>query len=307
MGRQTMIQFNTPRIQYKRGKPIMSNSTKVQYLLLVLALSWAADQQISFAAEPHSADGPATHNMLVVGERAVYLSHLPMFQEEGEPPMPHRYQVILEVTLMKQGSDPHHDYLEDRQKHPTTKIYTLNPAAFVLPSLVSTGLQQKPLRSFKGKTIFRGHLERDDKIPILNAVEVNVQQVVHFREFDPKTNKSPRLEYLFFGKGRELFLAHLITKVPDFDQMLSVKATDLRLTDEMLAKGVHVIFPGTTNAPATRLKAKQTIIGELKVKDAPVPKEIQVEVDAELYFEEGELRLPPVFETTPEEKLAGFP
>jgi hypothetical protein len=30
-------------------------------------------------------------------------------------------------------------------------------------------------------------------------------------------------------------------------------------------------------------------------------------VDQELYFEEGELRMPPTFATTPEEKQAGFP
>jgi len=50
-------------------------------------------------AEQHPADPPATHNMLIVGEETVYLSHLPMFQEKGEPVMPHRYQAILEVTF----------------------------------------------------------------------------------------------------------------------------------------------------------------------------------------------------------------
>jgi len=37
--------------------------------------------------------------MLIVGEKTVYLSHLPMFQEKGQPLMPHRYQAILEVTF----------------------------------------------------------------------------------------------------------------------------------------------------------------------------------------------------------------
>jgi hypothetical protein len=39
----------------------------------------------------------------------------------------------------------------------------------------------------------------------------------------------------------------------------------------------------------------------------PTPKKIQVEVNREFYFEEGELRLPPDFNTTSAEKQAGFP
>jgi hypothetical protein len=34
---------------------------------------------------------------------------------------------------------------------------------------------------------------------------------------------------------------------------------------------------------------------------------IQIKIAKELYFEEGELRVPPNFNTTPEERRAGFP
>jgi hypothetical protein len=261
---------------------------------VVLAVFWATEQQ--------AADPPATHNMLVVGEETVYLSHLPMFQEKGEPPMPHRYQAILEVTFAKQEG-----YVKDRREHRTTKIYTLNPESFVLPELVSSDPQHKPLRSFKAKAIFRGHLERKDRVPILQNAEVSVKRVTHFREFDPKAKKSPQLEYLLFGKGQELFLAHLITAPPDFDQMLAVKVTGHEFTNEELAKGVSVVFPGTVNAAASRLKEKQRLAGEMKVDNVPAPKKIQVEVNKEFYFEEGELRVPPDFKTTFAEEQAGFP
>jgi hypothetical protein len=130
-----------------------------------LALLWAGGQETGFAAGQHVADHPATHNMLVVGEEAVYLSHLPMFQEEGKPPMPHRYQAILEVTFAKQE-----DYAKDRRGHSATTIYTLNPEEFVLPEVVSSDPRHEPLRSFKANTIFRGHLERQDRVPILADV-----------------------------------------------------------------------------------------------------------------------------------------
>lgn len=215
--------------------------------------------------------------------------------------MPHRYQAILEVTFAKQGG-----YVKDRREHRMTKIYTLNPEKFVLPELVSSDPQHKPLRSFKAR-IFRGHLERDDRVPIFQDVEVNVKRVSHFREFDHKAKKSPQLEYLLFGKGQELFLAHLITAPPDFDQIVAVKITDHEFANEELAKGVSVVFPETTNAAASRLREKQRIAGEIKVDDMPTPKKIQVEVNREFYFEEGELRLPPDFKTTTAEKQAGFP
>jgi hypothetical protein len=271
-------------------------------IAVALPLFWAGKRGTASAAEQHPADHPATHNMLVVGEETVYLSHLPMFQEKGEPPMPHRYQAILDVTFAKQEG-----YVKDRREHRTTKIYTLNPEIFVLADLVSSDPQRTPLRSFKAKAIFRGHLERDDRVPILQDVEISVKRLSHFREFDPKAKRSPRLEYLLFGKGQELFLAHLIISPPDFDQILAVKVTDHKFTNEELAKGIRVVFPGTTNAAASRLREKQRVAGEMKVDNVPAPKKIQVEVNREFYFEEGELRVPPDFKTTSAEKRAGFP
>jgi hypothetical protein len=248
----------------------------------------------------HAVDKPATHNMLVVGDEAVYLSHLPMFQTRGEPPMPHRYQVILEVTFPEQER-----YTRDRREHPATKIYMLSPEEFVLPDLAPTDPKQKPLGAFKALVVTRGHFEREGKVTILRDVEVTVKGVRHFRQFDPKAKKPARLEYLLFGRGQELFLAHLITAPPDFDQILAVKVTGHTFTDEDLAKGVTVAFPGTKNTPATRLNEKQVASGEAKVGNAPT--KIRVEVSRELFFEEGELRVPAFFETTPTEGQAGFP
>ena len=271
-------------------------------LAIALALFWVGKQGTVCAQEQRPADPPDTHNMLVVGEETIYLSHLPMFQKEGGPPMPHRYQAILEVTFAQQDG-----YVKDRREHRTTSIYTLNPQEFVLAALGASDPQQTPLRSFKAMTIFRGHLERNDRVPILQDVEVSVKQVIHFREFDRKANKSPQLEYLLFGTGQERFLAHVITAPPDFDQILVVKITDHEFTNDELAKGVPVVFPGTTNAAASRLRGKQQVAGEIKVGQAPAPKMIQVEVSRELYFEEGELQVPPDFTTTSVEQEAGFP
>ena len=58
--------------------------------------------------------------------------------------------MILEATFSKPGGDPQADYFNDR-KRTGTKIYTLEPAAFVLPRLAAA----EPLRSFKASSLSR--------------------------------------------------------------------------------------------------------------------------------------------------------
>jgi hypothetical protein len=264
---------------------------------LGLVLSWAWGQEPGSAAVQR--DAPNTHNMLVIGEETVYLSHLPMFQESGKRPMPHRYQAILEVSFPGQES-----YAKDRRAHRSTPIYMLNPETFVLPDLASA---DKPLASFNANTIVRGHLERKNPVPILEDVKVKVNRVIHFRQFDPDAKRPESLEYLLFGKGKELFLAHRIAAPPDFDHVLSVTIADNPFTDDELARGIPVAFPGKKDTVAERIKAKQQIQGEARLAGSSAPRKIDVRVERELYFEEGELRMPPTFATTPEEKQAGFP
>ena len=230
------------------------------------------------------ADPPAGHGMLLFGEKTVYLSHLPLFGTTT----PHRYQVILEVTLTKTGGDPQADYVKDRRQHPATRIYTFDPSPFVLPELDPKNPQRS---SFKG-TIFRGHFEhlkpkQGDKLINENVV-ANVTRVVHFREFDPQAAGLPQLQYFLFGKNQELFLAHLITKPPDFDQIVPVAKIDQQFTDEALGKGVPITFPGKLNMPARRIRASSQVIGQVKKADGSLA-QVKLQTKAELYFEAGEL------------------
>ena len=277
----------------------------IPVLIFVLALSQASHPKKSLSSGQPVSDPVATHNMLVIGETAVYLYHLPMFQQKGQPLMPHRYQVILEADFDKEGSNAREDYTKDRQSHPGIKIYTISPEPFILPTLVSSDLQQGSLRKFRG-TVFRGHLEKGGS-SILPDIGVNVKGLVYFHKFDAGAERPVQLEYLLFGKGQELFLAHLVTGPPDFDQVLSITIAGHTFSDEELAKGIKVVIPHTVNSPSTRLKEKQQVEGALKTGTALTPQKIQVVINREFYFEEGELRIPPKFDTTPAEKKAGFP
>jgi hypothetical protein len=248
---------------------------------------------------PHHGGPIDVHGMLVVGVETVYLSHLPMFNHPN-----HDIQAILEVTFTNEGDDPQTAYTDDR-KETQTRVYTLEPKEFFLPDLVSTDPDHPPRRSFRG-TIYRGHFEKDGH-PITDAV-VNVLNVVHFRKFDPDAQGLSQLRYLLFGKGSELFLAHRITKPPDFDQVLPVQVTGHEFTEEELRRGVPVAVPGRANSLSERLRQGDQVAAEAQLTGGENPEtvEIRVEAGTEFYFEEGELSVKFDQDTTEEERAAGF-
>jgi hypothetical protein len=254
----------------------------------------------------HTGDAHDVHGMIIVGGETVYLSHLPMF---GHPH--HDIQAILEATFAGEGGDPRSVYVDDRERT-GTRMYTLRPEPFVLSEFLSgfgpSGTEQPPSarRTFRGD-IVRGHFERGGR-RILEGVVVEVTNVVHSRQFDPRSRGLAQLEYLLFGKGRELFLAHLITRPPDFDQILSVRVTGHEFTDDELRHGIRVVLPGRANSVPERVREGEQAVAEARLAGEETPKalEIQIRAGTEFYFEEGELRSRPTFDPTEEEIAAGF-
>jgi hypothetical protein len=275
--------------------------------LLLISGGFAAAQPKSGLEE---SDPPSTHNMLVVGGKTVFLSHLPMFDDLSENKSDytsmHRYQVILEARFIRNRKDVTNIYAKDREANAGIKMYTLQPARFVLARLFTPNAGAPKLRSFPA-TIFRDHLERNgEPIQGLEDVVVNVNKVVHARKFDPFQDKPPQLEYFLFGKGDELFLAHLITKPPDFDQIVGVKAVGHRFTDEELGSGVRVLLPERSNTAAQRIKENEQAKAHFQVAHTSQALDLPLQAGTEYYFEEGELAMPAVFSQTAEEKKSGF-
>lgn len=285
---------------------IDSRSSRLLTALLITG-SFVSARQNSGLEE---SDPPATHNMLVIGEKTVFLSHLPMFdsliEDKSDYTSMHRYQVILEAKFIRNGKDVTGTYMKDRQSNAGIKMYTLQPARFVLARLFTPNADSPALRSFKA-TIFRDHLERNgEPIEGLEDVVVKVNKVVHARKFDPSQEKPAQLEYFLFGKGDELFLAHLITKPPDFDQIVAVKPVGHRFTNEELGKGVRVLLPERSNAATQRIKEDEQAKAQFQIVDGSQILDLPIQAGTEYYFEEGELAMPAVFNQTPEEKKSGF-
>jgi hypothetical protein len=157
-------------------------------------------------------------------------------------------------------------------------------------------------RSFMA-TVFRGHLEQGGQpIAGLNPARVEITRVVHARQFNPKAAKPQRLEYVLFGKGSELFLAHAIFAPPDFDQVFAVTALGRSFTEAELNRSLRVVFPDRRNVAPDRLRERQKVSGMLMAAgEAKAGTPIQLQTNAEFYFEEGELLVPATFGPTPEE------
>ena len=213
-----------------------------------------------------------THGMLAVGEETIYLSHLPMFTDPA-----HRFQVILEVTLARDGDDPdpHAAYLADRRQSGAT-IYSVKPGEFDITCLQPDHPQC--ITSFPG-SLYRNHWERPGGEEILPGLTFNVTRVVLFRDLPAPGAPRGLLDYQLYGVGPDIFLSHTITRPPDFDQTLAVRvAGDAPPADE-LRQGLPIIVRGRPNIITERLRAGERITGE--VLSGSSTQEVELDVLAE--------------------------
>ncbi|WP_243073937.1 hypothetical protein [Microbacterium sp. SS28] len=238
------------------------------------------------------------HNMFVFGRGTVFLSHLPMFMA------PHDAQLLLEVAVEKDGSELGDAWSAERAEHPDERLYTVMPEKFALSSLYATDPPER--ESFRA-TFFRGHLERGgEPIPDFSDVEVRISDIVYARRFDRQVPLD-ELTYRLVGRGDELFLAHVITEPPDFDQILSVALTGERPDDDDLRAGIEVVFEGRANTAEARVRSAEKVTGRGHVTGAHRFMTLEFDQVSELYFEEGELSTSRgAFEPTPLETESGF-
>jgi hypothetical protein len=228
----------------------------------------------------------ARHGMAVFGVKSVYFSHLPMFMS------PHDYQFIVQGQFA--DADAAALYSREREAHAGQKLYTFNPNRFVLPDLLP-GANDEPPRShsFSG-TLFRNHFEQPEAHPeapvaLADDVVVNVVDVVHGHKFDPEASALERLEYLLFGRGAERFIAHLVTRPPDFDQLLSVGINGRAFSDDDLTRGIPLKVADRPNRHDDRLKeGDSAVAATVNVDGSDEP--IELEAVSELYVETNDLK-----------------
>jgi hypothetical protein len=140
--------------------------------------------------------------------------------------------------------------------------------------------------------LFRGHFESPPEYPadpfqIGSGVDVNITDVVFAQKLLPLPTALDRLEYLLFGKGTELFLAHVITRKGDFDQVVSAQIKGHRFLDDELRHGIRVQFSGKANTSSQKLAEGKTVSGTAHIADKKVA--IEIEPSVEFYMSERDL------------------
>lgn len=230
----------------------------------------------------HSAMGPMqqpmSHHMVVFGHGRVFMSHLAMFSVPE-----HSYQMIIEAELAAAHGDPTQIYRQDRAEHPESAFYTFAPKPFVLPDLLPADGQPPRKTTFSGE-LWRNHLEQPatDPVRIASAVTVTVRNIVCGRRFDPAAAAPPQLQYLLFGGGDEVFLAHLITRPPDFDQLLPAAVTPA-FSDEDLSRGHILTVDDHPNTESHRLLPTGPSV-TADVDTGATRVRVQVTAGSEFYF-----------------------
>lgn len=245
----------------------------------------------------HADSTIGVHGMLLVGEAPVYLSHLPMFMA------PHNFQVILEVTLDAEAT---RRLAESRAHFGHDNLYTVKPEEFPIVDLLSNDPAKPGLAAFKAD-IVKGHFEKRGAV-IAAGARISVDNVIHFQELG-LADRATELEYILFGTEQRFFLAHRVTRPPDFDQVLSANVSGHRFTEDEIRRerfGVLVTIPGRSNTPGDRIKQGDKVSGSGHVVGAHQAFDLEVEVVSEIYFEEGELLENATFGPTEEEEAAGF-
>jgi hypothetical protein len=181
------------------------------------------------------------HNMFAFGHNTLFLSHFPSFMA------PHDTQLVLEATLEDANGSLQEVWVSERESHPDQGGYIMKPEAFALSTLYTP---DPPARDSFTATFFRGG---DEAIPELTDVKVRVTDVVYAKKLD-QSSTFDELRYILFGRGDELFLAHLLSQPPDFDQIVSVRLVGLHPDEDELKRRIDVVFPGRPNTVQQRIR-----------------------------------------------------
>ena len=190
-------------------------------------------------------DAKGFHGMVLWGLDSIYLSHLPMFKAP-----PHAYQVIVEADLARPTGGPATEYATDRAQHPGQLLYSLAPEEFVLPDILPQAGKPPNLSTLRG-ALFRNRFDQETGVEIAPDVVVNIKNVIHGRKFDPAAAELKSLEYIALGKPGEIYLAHLITRPPDFDHIVRV-TFDKMPAEESLRRGMILTIPTLRNGKDER-------------------------------------------------------
>ncbi len=221
------------------------------------------------------ADEHAVHGMLLFGQDASYVSHLPMFHS------PHDYQFIASVELAETGAGKtvsHYQRLRN-----SNSIFTIAPKPMDLSEVVSG-----KKTSFE-VTIYKGHFERGGTP--LGAAIVKVKQILIGQKIAREQGLST--EFLSFGSAQDYYLAHVITGQPTYDAIYKTSAP-ARIYFPPCGRALcpePIRLPVSDSLLPTKLVSEQSSSGVAHPHNSSIGSSVgvQVEVTSPFYVEYEEL------------------
>ena len=138
-------------------------------------------------------------------------------------------------------------------------------------------------------TIFRGHFERGDVAITADNVEARVERILYSRRLVASDLPLPERRYVLFGSPSEPFLAHAITRPPDFDQITAVEiaAPPADWLAGWEGVGITLKIDSTDGSPDTALREGDQVSATRL--DGPATGSAMLTVRREFYLERGDL------------------
>jgi hypothetical protein len=214
---------------------------------------------------PPQADEPGNHGMFVVGEKTLFLIHMPMFTNEK-----HMYQVVLRAHMSDEAMAL---YRKLRAANPSKPYNLINVDAdkFTLPDL-----KAGKVRSFQA-TMFDGYSNDDGGTPgpvLADNIPVSIDDVVVFQHFNFGVDRPANLIYTVFGQGDETHMSHIISRDPDFQHIVTLSAPPPGFSAPQIESGVELNF---TTLPSSPIGCESPLSAQVYPtlfagrSDAPVP------------------------------------
>lgn len=194
----------------------------------------------------------AVHGLVLLGTDTVYAVHMPTFTA------PYDFQAVLRVTLDTDA------YRTARKRYGTSALFTVSPRTLLLKDL-------EPGASFSADLYF-GRFGRDGEL--LGEVRVELEE----RLYVAHPTERAALRYVLFGR-EQLYLTHVFTGPPDFDQVLTAQLAGEWLTSAEERPAHTVTIP---NRP-------DDLTGRLRPGEQVTVEGVELQVLAEVYLETADL------------------
>jgi hypothetical protein len=152
----------------------------------------------------------------------------------------------------------------------------------VLPDILPQAGKPARLSTLRG-ALFRNRFDQDTGEEIAPDVVVNIKNIIHGRKFDAAAAELKSLEYIAFGKPSEIYLAHLITRPPDFDHIVRVTLDNMP-AEESLRRGMTLTIPALRNDKGERPAAGDRSVSATVSGIDGDEKAVEVTVVEEVFF-----------------------